>query len=168
MRHHRIFALSALTLITAGTASLPCGHAEEVITQAQPELPTQELSITGRDGNAHHFTVEVARTPHQQEVGEMFRKVIPPNRGMLFVWPQPQESAMWMRNTLVPLDLVFIDTNHRIHAIEENAVPLSEGIISSHGVVGSVLELPGGTTERLGLVVGDRVESSAFTQTKAQ
>lgn len=143
-----------------GAASLfSYSYAESIITHAQPELATERLTITDHGGNVHRFIVEVARTPYQQEVGEMFRKEIAPDRGMLFVWSHLQESPMWMRNTYVPLDLVFLDETHRIHAIEEKAVPLSEGIISSHGVVSSVLELPGGTTERLGLVVGDRVDS---------
>ncbi len=136
--------------------------AEETITAAQPPLPSVPLTITDQAGRSHLFTVELARTPHEQEVGEMFRKQIPADHGMLFIWPAPQECAMWMRNTYVPLDMVFIDGQNRIHAIEENAVPLSEGIISSHGPVRAVLELPAGTTERLGLVVGDQISSSAL------
>ncbi|MXV43670.1 DUF192 domain-containing protein [Saccharibacter sp. 17.LH.SD] len=154
--------LAGVCLLSSFVVATGEGRAEEAITQAQPELAKAPLTIVGHDGTRHSFTVELAKTPRQQEIGEMFRKNIAPDHGMLFVWPYPQESAMWMRNTFVPLDIVFIDTDHRIHAIEENAVPLSEGILSSHGVVGSVLELPGGTTERLGIVVGDRVESSAF------
>lgn len=155
--------------LLAGGLALACGglgskpvQAEEAITQAQPPLPEVSLSITDQTGRDHVFTVELARTPHQQEVGEMFRREIAPDHGMLFVWPTPQDSAMWMRNTFVSLDMVFIDEQNRIHAIEEHTTPLSEGIISSHGPVRAVLELPAGTTERLGLVVGDRVTSSAL------
>lgn len=159
-----LYILSSLVLAAGmGLFSMPT-QAEETITQSQPELVKMSLSITGRDGEVHRFTVEVARTAHQQEVGEMFRKKIPTDGGMLFIWPHLQKSDMWMRNTLVPLDIIFIDENNRIHAIEENTVPLSEGIISSHGRVGSVLEVPGGTTERLGIVVGDRIESDAFSK----
>ncbi|MXV36345.1 MULTISPECIES: DUF192 domain-containing protein [unclassified Saccharibacter] len=162
MRRGLIRRVGLCILIAGATLSLSAGYADAEITQAQSELPTEALTITGHNGEVHRFTVEIARTPQEQEIGEMFRKHIAPDHGMLFLWSKPQESAMWMRNTFVPLDLVFIDIEHRIHAIEENAVPLSEGIISSHGIVGSVLELPGGTTERLGLVVGDSVESAAF------
>ncbi len=138
-------------------------RAETAITEAQPPLPEVQLTITDQSGHDHVFTVELARTQHQQEVGEMFRKEIAPDHGMLFVWPASQDSAMWMRNTFVSLDMVFIDGQNRIHAIEEHTIPLSEGIISSHGPVRAVLEVPAGTTERLGLVVGDRVMSSALS-----
>lgn len=135
---------------------------EAPITQAQSQLPTAPLTITGRDGKTHVFTVELARTDHEQEVGEMFRTSLPADGGMLFLWPEPRQSDMWMRNTLVPLDIVFISPDHRIHAIAEDAIPQSEAVLSSQGVVGSVLELPGGTTARLGLVVGDAVSSPAY------
>ncbi|MDF7673351.1 DUF192 domain-containing protein [Acetobacteraceae bacterium ESL0709] len=134
-------------------------YGEDDIAQAQPELPTVPLAIITKDGVRHDFTVELAKTEKQQEIGEMFRKAIPARHGMLFLWKSPQESDMWMRNTYVSLDMVFIDADHHVHAIAENTVPLSEAVISSHGAVSSVLELPAGTTEKLGIVVGDRVES---------
>ncbi|MUG05556.1 DUF192 domain-containing protein [Bombella sp. ESL0378] len=138
-------------------------QAAEPITQAQPPLPSVSLTITDQKGQKHPFTVELAKTPHEQEVGEMFRKQIPANQGMLFIWPVAQNTAMWMKNTYVSLDMVFIDDQNRIHAIEERTTPLSEGIISSHGPVRAVLELPAGTTEALGIVVGDRVTSLALS-----
>ncbi|MFT8479840.1 DUF192 domain-containing protein [Gluconobacter oxydans] len=136
--------------------------AEEPITQAQARLPTASLTITTRDGQKHAFTVELAKTYRQQEVGEMFRKHLPENEGMLFMWATPQVSDMWMRNTLVPLDIVFIDSTNHIHAIAENAVPLSEAILRSDGVVANTLELAGGVTAKLGIRVGDAVASSAL------
>jgi len=135
-------------------------------SQAQAELPRVPLTITSRDGKAHVFSVEQARTAREQEVGEMFRKVLPEDRGMLFLWPSPQSSDMWMRNTLVPLDIVFIDETNHIHAIAENAVPLSEAHISSQGAVAATLELAGGTTEKLGIEVGDTVASTALPHAK--
>ncbi|QDH17997.1 DUF192 domain-containing protein [Swingsia samuiensis] len=136
--------------------------AEDVITHAQPTLPTAPLTITTKDGVKHVFTVELAKEFKQQEIGEMFRKELPKNKGMLFVWERPQTSDMWMRNTYIPLDIVFIDSNNRIHAIAENAVPLSESIISSHGEVANTLELAGGVTEELGIRVGDLVSGQAL------
>lgn len=164
-RSFGIWSLLAGGLVLAGSVGSVSGMAcaEEVITAAQPPLPTAPLTITDQTGHDHRFTVELAKTPHEQEVGEMFRKEIPSDHGMLFIWPAPQECAMWMRNTYVSLDIVFIDEQNRIHAIEENATPLSEGIISSHGSVRAVLELPAGTTEKLGLVVGDRITSAALS-----
>lgn len=150
-------ALVAALGMSAGVAK-----AEEPITQAQARLPTAPLTITTRDGQRHEFTVELAKTYRQQEVGEMFRKHLPENEGMLFMWATPQVSDMWMRNTLVPLDIVFIDSTNHIHAIAENAVPLSEAILRSDGVVANTLELAGGVTAKLGIRVGDAVTSSAL------
>lgn len=151
------FVLLAALGLSAGVA-----RAEDPITQAQARLPTDSLTITTRDGQKHVFTVELAKTYRQQEVGEMFRKNLPENEGMLFMWPAPQVSDMWMRNTLVPLDIVFIDSTNHIHAIAENAVPLSEAILRSDGVVANTLELAGGVTAKLGIRVGDVVSSSAL------
>lgn len=150
-------ALVAALGMSAGVAK-----AEEPITQAQARLPTAPLTITTRDGQKHEFTVELAKTYRQQEVGEMFRKHLLENEGMLFMWATPQVSDMWMRNTLVPLDIVFIDSTNHIHAIAENAVPLSEAILRSDGVVANTLELAGGVTAKLGIRVGDAVTSSAL------
>ncbi|GBR55538.1 DUF192 domain-containing protein [Gluconobacter sphaericus] len=150
-------ALVAALGMSAGVAK-----AEEPITQAQARLPIAPLTITTRDGQKHEFTVELAKTYRQQEVGEMFRKHLPENEGMLFMWATPQVSDMWMRNTLVPLDIVFIDSTNHIHAIAENAVPLSEAILRSDGVVANTLELAGGVTAKLGIRVGDAVTSSAL------
>ncbi|MFT8675701.1 MAG: DUF192 domain-containing protein [Acetobacter sp.] len=130
-------------------------------TQAQPTLPQEKLSITSASG-PHAFTVELAKTPRQQQVGEMFRTQMPENTGMLFLWGIPRDSDMWMENTLVPLDIVFIGADHRIHAIEENAVPRSLAQISSHGPVLATLELAGGVAARLSLTVGDKVESPSL------
>lgn len=150
-------ALVAALGMSAGVAK-----AEDPITQAQARLPTAPLTITTRDGQKHEFTVELAKTYRQQEVGEMFRKHLPENEGMLFMWATPQVSDMWMRNTLVPLDIVFIDSTNHIHAIAENTVPLSEAILRSDGVVANTLELAGGVTAKLGIRVGDAVTSSAL------
>ena len=152
----------SFVLLAALGLSVGVARAEDPITQAQARLPTDSLTIMTRDGQKHVFTVELAKTYRQQEVGEMFRKNLPENEGMLFMWPAPQVSDMWMRNTLVPLDIVFIDSTNHIHAIAENAVPLSEAILRSDGVVANTLELAGGVTAKLGIRVGDVVSSSAL------
>jgi uncharacterized membrane protein (UPF0127 family) len=128
----------------------------------QPRLPTEPLVIITRDGRQHRFTVEMATTPEQQAIGLMFRTEVKPDEGMLFDWGSPRESLMWMRNTLVPLDMVFITAEGRIHRIAERTVPLSLATISSQGPVRATLELAGGTAERLGLRPGDRVLHRIF------
>lgn len=154
--------LAAAACLAAGIVSGGAVMAEEPITQAQSKLPVQNLTITSRDGQVHLFHVEMAFKPRQQEIGEMFRTHLPESEGMLFVWPTPQNSDMWMRNTLVPLDIVFIDQTHHIHAIVEDAVPLSEAILSSQGAVASTLELAGGVTAKMDIRVGDLVSGPAI------
>ncbi|MCX2561609.1 DUF192 domain-containing protein [Acetobacter farinalis] len=134
-------------------------------TQAQATLPKENLTIASATGH-HVFSVELAKTPRQQQVGEMFRTRIPADSGMLFLWDTPQQSDMWMENTLVPLDIVFIGADRRIQAIAENAVPRSLAHISSHGLVAATLELPGGVTARLGITVGDKVEAPSLEKKK--
>lgn len=126
-------------------------------TGPQPALPTEELVIVSHGGARHVFHVEIARTPEQQVTGLMFRKSVPADGGMLFPWSHPIESRMWMENTLVPLDMVFIKADGTIGRIAENTVPHSLAIISSGGLVVATLELKGGITSKLGILVGDHV-----------
>ncbi len=146
--------LALLVLMPAARAREPTGP--------QPELPKENLTIVTANGQRHPFSVELAATPAEQTVGEMFRRTVPPDGGMLFVWPAPQRSEMWMRNTLVPLDMVFIAADGTIRSITENAVPQSLRIIDSGGPVLATLELAGGTTARLGITVGDKVQAAQF------
>lgn len=164
---HSLRALLAAGLLVGALSSAPfyARAAQDTAepTQAQPTLPQEKLSI--HSGAASHtFSVELATTPRQQQVGEMFRTQIAPESGMLFLWQTPQQSDMWMENTLVPLDIVFIAPDHRIQAIAENAVPRSLAHISSHGPVIATLELPGGTTARLGITVGDKIDTPSLTK----
>jgi uncharacterized membrane protein (UPF0127 family) len=131
-------------------------------TGPQPRLPEEALVIVTRDGTRHAFRVEMAIDPQQQMVGLMFREQVGPEEGMLFDWGAPRESAMWMRNTLVPLDMLFITADGRVHRIAERTVPHSLASIESRGPVRATLELAGGTAERLGIRVGDRVHQRIF------
>ncbi len=144
-------SLLALALL-APTAALA-----RTITGPQPPLPTAPLTIIGAGGAAHRFQVEIARTGHEQTVGLMFRPSVAADGGMLFPWKRPIVSRMWMKNTLVPLDMVFIGADGRIDSILTNTVPHSLRVLSSHGKVIATLELAGGTTARLGITVGDKV-----------
>lgn len=144
-------------------AALPAlAHAQPDPKEPQPELPKEKLVIVTRDGARHEFMVEMAIQPAQQIVGEMFRKSVPTDGGMLFDWGAPRESQMWMRNTLVPLDMVFINQDGTVRSIAENTVPESLAVIDSRGPVRATLELAGGTTARLDIRVGDRVEQRIF------
>lgn len=131
-------------------------------TGPQPKLPEQPLVIVTGDGKRHMFHVEVASTPQQQITGLMFRKSVAPDGGMLFLWGKPTDSKMWMENTLVSLDMVFIDAKGRISHIAEDTVPQSLAVIDGGPGVVATLELRGGATEKLGIVVGDKVLSEAL------
>lgn len=129
--------------------------------QAQQQTFTSEpLTIETASGKNHDFTAELALNNAQREQGLMFRKSMPLESGMLFDFGQERDVAMWMRNTLIPLDMLFIARDGRITHIHENAVPHSEAIISSRGAVKFVLELNGGTAKRYGIKPGDMVRST--------
>ena len=131
-------------------------------TAPQPELPKDRLVIETKDGARHAFDVEMALAPEQQTIGLMFRTVVPEDGGMLFVWPAPQNSQMWMRNTVSSLDMVFINPDGRVRRVVENTVPQSLAIIESGGPVKATLELRAGITRKLGIHAGDRVIHPIF------
>src|SRR6516164_11476516 len=142
MATRRAFLMLTVLLATA----LP-GHAAEPQLQ---QFATAPLTIVSASG-AHHFTVELALSPAQMEQGLMFRRTLAPDAGMLFDFKQPTVATMWMRNTLIPLDMLFVDANGTIVNIRARAVPGSDAIISAAAPVRAVLELNGGTAERLGI-----------------
>ncbi len=109
------------------------------------------------------FKVEIADTDERRALGLMYRTSLPADAGMLFDFKHDQDVAMWMRNTRIPLDMLFIDRTGRIVNIAERAVPFSEATISSAAPVLAVLELNGGTAARLGLKPGDRVIYPLFS-----
>ena len=131
-------------------------------TGPQPTLPTEKLTIVTRDSVSHPFTVEMALTPEQQEVGEMFRPTVPEDGGMLFDWGQPRPSQMWMKNTLASLDMVFINPDGTIRSIAENTVPRSLAVVDSRGPVRATLELAAGVTGKMNIRVGDKVLHRIF------
>lgn len=120
------------------------------------------LTITTEEGTAHPFEVEVAQTADERAQGLMYRKELGEDRGMLFLFPRRERIAMWMRNTEIPLDMLFISDDGRVTQIHERAVPFSEAIIASRRRVRYVLEVAGGTAERLGLAPGALVTSEAM------
>jgi uncharacterized membrane protein (UPF0127 family) len=120
-----------------------------------------ELTIE-TTGGSRHFSVELAIEPQQKEQGLMFRRNMAPDAGMLFDYARPEPVAMWMKNTLIPLDMLFIGSDGRVVNIRERAVPGSLDTIESAGPVRAVLELNGGTVARLGIKPGDKVSGPAF------
>jgi uncharacterized protein len=131
------------------------GQAGVVKVQLQP-FPKASLTIESASGK-HKFAVEVATTPAQMEQGLMFRRSMAPDSGMIFDFKTPSMATMWMKNTLIPLDMLFVDAQGRIVNIHERAVPESLDTIGAAAPVRAVVELNGGTVARLGIRPGDRV-----------
>jgi uncharacterized membrane protein (UPF0127 family) len=105
----------------------------------------------------HNYNIEVMATDHDRARGLMYRRSLPENAGMLFLYERPQPAAMWMKNTLIPLDMVFIAAGGRVHRIETNAEPFSLTPIPSDGDIVAVLELNAGQAGKIGLKRGDQV-----------
>jgi hypothetical protein len=127
-------------------------------------FPTASLTIVTASGR-HRFTVEVATTPAQMEQGLMFRRHLAPDAGMIFDFGAPTTPTFWMKNTLIPLDMLFVDARGRIVNIRERAVPGSLEPISAAAMARAVIELNGGTAARLRIKPGDRVIFPIFADT---
>ena len=130
--------------------------------RAQPVSFTKsKLSIETAKGR-HSFDIELANTDAQHTRGLMYRRKLAADAGMLFDYKYPQPITMWMKNTLIQLDMVFIDGDGRIINIAQRTVPYSEAVIPSRGAARAVLEINGGTAERLGIMPGDKVIHPLF------
>ncbi len=132
-----------------------------VSAAAAGSLKTSKLTIASGD-ERHAFTVELARTPAEQTQGLMYRRKMADDAGMLFPFPWAQQAGVWMKNTYIPLDMMFVADDGRIVNIAQRTVPLSLAVVSSEGPVRAVLELNGGTAARLGIRPGDRVVHPFF------
>jgi len=144
--------LLLIALLSAGTA-----NAIESIDQ----FPSSPLSIRTRAGT-EWFSVWIADTSAREQQGLMYQRWLPVDRGMLFPQAEPRVMTMWMKNTLIPLDMLFIDAQGRIVYIRENTTPQSEDLISTPALVKAVLELAGGLSSKHGIHVGDRVLHPLF------
>ena len=119
----------------------------------------EQVQVTIRSGSRlHRFIAEVARSPEEQAMGLMHRQSLAPDRAMLFPYDPPQPASFWMKNTLIPLDIVFIRADGTIARIAADTVPLSLEPIPSLEPVAAVLEIAGGRAAELGIEPGDRVE----------
>ena len=146
----RILRWLSLVLLAVMWATAPARSAER-----------DTVEIATKSG-VHAFSVELAATEAEREKGLMYRKSLPEGQGMLFDFHRDQEVGFWMKNTYIPLDMIFIRGDGRILRIAENTEPLSEKIVPSNGPVRAVLEVIGGTARKLGIVPGDRVAGSIF------
>ena len=152
----RVALSAALFALVTMAALFAASKAGEAADMRQDKLTLQ--TATG----PKIIEIEVASSMDEQMRGLMFRTALADSNGMLFPYTPPREVTMWMKNTYIPLDMVFIRADGIVHRIEARTEPLSETVISSGGEMAAVLELAGGASERLGLKPGDRVEYSLF------
>src|SRR5467141_2073854 len=144
------FAVLLVAVAVAACFVAAAGSAEQQI-----------LEIASKSG-VHVFSVELAVTDEERSRGLMFRRSVPESYGMLFDFKRDQEVTMWMRNTYVSLDMIFIQSDGRIRRIAENTETESDKIIPSGGQVRAVLEVAAGTARKLGIEPGDRVATPIF------
>lgn len=133
---------------------------------ADARMRVEQLSIIATDGRKVPIEIEVASDQQEKALGLMFRTELGDHQGMLFPYEEPRELSMWMHNTYIPLDMLFIRPDGVIHRIERQAEPLSDRVITSEGPVSAVLELAGGAADRLGIKPGDRVQHPIFSAGK--
>ena len=152
MKRRWLMALALLSAVPLGGCNAsPNGAAVAASDSgAQTGLRETQLTIT-QGGTVHRFRVEVAETSQQQSRGMMFRTTLAPDRGMLFPFPSARVASFWMRNTLIPLDMIFIRADGTIDRIAENRPPQDDTPTASGGEVAAVLELNGGTAAQLGI-----------------
>jgi uncharacterized membrane protein (UPF0127 family) len=145
-----VCAVCAAFILSAGSglAQTPSAALEDLAA-----FPQTTLTISG-GGATHQFTLWVANTPARGEQGLMFVRELPADRGMVFTGDEPKVWSMWMRNTYIPLDMLFVAVDGHVVKIA-HAIPHDETTISSDVAVNGVIELQGGISEKLHLKVGD-------------
>ena len=148
---HPLFAALLIGFVCAILAGSPRAGAQEL----------EKLEFVTKSGT-HAFSVEVMRTPDQQAKGLMFRRFLPDDRGMLFAFRRNEPIFMWMKNTYIPLDMVFIDRKGVVTSVAHDTEPLSERTIPSNGPAWAVVELNAGAAAAIGLEAGDRVLQAIF------
>ena len=152
------FLASCLLLAAAATSAQTQG-----LSKVSAE-GYETLVLHTRNKGSHRFHIEIAATPVEQSRGLMFRTSLPANYGMLFLHDPPQRVVMWMKNTYLPLDMVFLDREGKVVQIVERTTPLSLVRIRSLQPVAAVLELAAGSVQRHSLGKGDRVEHPFFSR----
>jgi uncharacterized protein len=165
-----VFTIGLSILLLGCTSASPEATATPPSPEAQSPSPSLTSQATGMQGQSlpisaevevagQTIQLEVASTPQQQEIGLMFRTELASNRGMLFPFEPPRPVQFWMRNTLIPLDMVFM-RDGEVKAIASNAAPCTTEVCPLYGTaisVNQVLELPAGLASELGIRVGDRL-----------
>ena len=154
------YIIPCLIFVLFGNMSLSFAQ-ENTSVPAIDFGPSEALTITGKSGS-HIFDVEIADTLQEQARGLMFRNSLAPNKGMLFEFDTPKVSSIWMKNTAIPLDILFVQSSGRIIKIVHSHRPYTLQSVTSEAVVSGVVEIPGGRAQELGITVGDFVVHEFF------
>jgi uncharacterized membrane protein (UPF0127 family) len=155
-------ALGALVALLLALIAITVPHGSRAMDiESLDRFPHSTLQIRTH-GSAEWFSVWIADTPGREEQGLMFQRYLAPDQGMLFPQDPPRVMSMWMKNTLIPLDMLFIDGRGKILYIKANATPESEDIITYASPIRAVLELGGGEAARRGIRAGDTVRHELF------
>ena len=147
------YLLVILGVLLSTTQHTPAAQPADLLK----EFDRAQLLIETTNSGCVLFNVYIATNSQQRSQGLMYIRSMAADEGMLFIYSQPAQISMWMKNTLIPLDMLFIGTTSRISSIHENAEPLSEAIIQSKDIVAGVLELNGGAARRYGITPGNRL-----------
>lgn len=155
MGRRRFFIRALIALALAGTVS-----------QAAAACRDDVVTLRGDWGQAR-FTVEIADDPQERGRGLMFRETLAMSAGMLFIFERPHEASFWMKNTLIPLDLIFLDPTGTVRHVHHRAVPGDLTPIRGGDGIIKVLEINGGLAERIGIVPGSQMQHPAIDPARA-
>ncbi len=159
-KQQNLYHLFFLTILSVGIYAY-----STLAVNAQANFPRDELSIKTEEG-LYDFDVELALDDSHRQYGLMFRDSLPEMNGMLFIYEHERDLAMWMRNTFISLDILFIDDRGKIINIAKSAQPRSLSLIRSKKAAKAVLELNGGLTDKLNIAVGDEIVHETFRNTE--
>jgi uncharacterized membrane protein (UPF0127 family) len=157
--HELAAAFLCALLLWSGATAAPSSDAQEL----DKAFARSTLKIATPDAQLHKIDIWIADNDARRQRGLMFVEHMADDAGMLFIYPQPQPISMWMKNTHLSLDMLFVSANGRVESIAENTKPMSTDTISSNGVVLAVIELKAGTAARLKIQPGAQVIHPAFS-----
>ena len=150
-----------LAVLLLGVLAITLSERRSVSAQDATSFARSAVAIETQTG-LHRFTMELAKAPAQHARGLMGRQSLAADAGMLFIYPRPQRAAMWMKDTLLPLDMLFVRSDGVIDSIVERATPMSLASIRAQRPVRGVVEVNAGTVKRLQIKAGDRVLHEVF------
>jgi len=152
---------SLCLMLVLGAVGPLAACAQTAAVPVTAEGPLEPLRVMA-SGQAHDFKVEIADDEAERTKGLMFRETLLADHGMLFLFPDEAERSFWMRNTILPLDIIYVSKTGQVVSIQKNAIPYDKTPLPSYGEAAAVLEINGGLSDQLGIRPGDRIEHRFF------